>query len=105
MYTYPCSGTGGHTELVKIWNETTGNCAEAHWEGYTGDYHNISFNKTLILKKGGIYNYTIRTGSYPQIHHRDELEAVGGTGTIRCTKFVDANGKENNNWIPAIKLY
>jgi hypothetical protein len=105
MYTYACSGTGGHTEFVKIWNETTGDCAEAHWDGYIGDYHNIQFNKTLILKKGMIYNYTIRTGSYPQIHHRGELEAVGGTGTIRCTKFVDANGKEYNNWIPAIKLY
>ena len=105
MYTYPCSGTGGHTEFVKIWNETTGDCAEAHWDGYTGDYHNISFNKTLILKKGVIYNYTIRTGSYPQIQHTEtgELEVDGGT--ITCTKFTDANGKTYNNWIPAIKLF
>jgi hypothetical protein len=103
MYTYPCVGTGGHTELVKIWNETTGDCAEAHWDGYIGDYHNISFNKTLILKKGVIYNYTIRTGSYPQIHHRDELEVA--SGIIKCTKFTDANGKGYNNWIPAIILY
>ena len=103
MYTYACSGTGGHTEYVKIWNETTGVCAEAHWDGYIGDYHNISFDGTLILKKGVIYNYTIRTGSYPQIHHRDELEVDGGI--IRCTKFTDANGKVYYNWIPAIKLY
>ncbi|MCK4731674.1 MAG: DUF3344 domain-containing protein, partial [Methanophagales archaeon] len=105
IFTYACSGTGGHTEYVKIWNESTGDYAEARWSGYVVDYHNISFDGTLILKKGVIYNYTICTGSYPQIHHRDELEAVGGTGTIRCTMFVDANGKEYNNWIPAIKLY
>ena len=103
MYTYPCQSTGGHTELVKIWNETTGDCAEAHWDGYIGDYHNISFNRTLVLKKGVIYNYTIRTGSYPQIHHTHELTT--DNGTIRCTEFVDANGRLYKNWIPAIKLW
>ena len=103
MYTYPCQGTGGHTELVKIWNETIGDCAEAHWDGYVGDYHNISFNRTLILKKGVIYNYSIRTGSYPQIHHRDELEVEGGI--IRCDEFIDTNGKRYSDWIPAIKLF
>jgi hypothetical protein len=105
MYTTPCPGTGGHSAFVKIWNETIADCAEARWGGYTGDYLNISFNRTLTLKKGVIYNYTIRTGSYPQIHHRDELEVANGLGIIRCTKFVDVNGKEYNNWIPAIKLY
>ena len=103
MYTYPCVGTGGHTELVKIWNETTRDCAEAHWDGYIGDYLNISFNRTLILKKGVIYNYTIRTGSYPQIIHAKEFNATGGK--ITCTEFVDVNGKRYNNWIPAIKLF
>jgi len=102
MYTYPCPGTGGHTKLVKIWNETLGDGAEAHWDGYSGDYHNITFNRTLTLKKGVIYNYTITTGSYPQIHHRDELVVDGGM--IRCTKFTDANGKEYGSWIPAFKL-
>jgi archaellum component FlaG (FlaF/FlaG flagellin family) len=101
MYTYPCSGTGGHTEFVKIWNKTAEDYAEAHWDGYRGDYHNISLN--ITLKKGVIYNYTIRTGSYPQIHHREELPADGGV--IKCAKFTDANGKEYDNWIPAIKLY
>ncbi len=105
MYTTPCPGTGGHSEFVKIWNETAGDCAEARWDGYTGDYLNISFNRTLTLKKDVIYNYTIRTGSYPQIHHMDELEVDDGLGIIRCTKFVDVNGKEYNNLIPAIKLY
>jgi hypothetical protein len=105
MYTTPCPGTGGHSAFVKIWNKTIADCAEARWGGYTGDYLNISFNRTLTLKKGAIYNYTIRTGSYPQIHHRDELEVAKGLGIIRCTKFTDVNGKEYNNCIPAIKLY
>ena len=104
MYTYPCSGTGGHTEYLKIWNETTGDCAEAHWDGYVGDYHNISLNRTLTLKEGVIYNYTIRTGSYPQIIREHEYKNATG-GTITCTKFVDANGKEHNDWIPAIRLW
>jgi hypothetical protein len=105
MYTTPCPGTGGHSAFVKIWNETIADCAEARWDGYTDDYLNISFNRMLTLKKGVIYNYTIRTGSYPQIHHRDELEVANGMGIIRCTKFTDVNGKEYNNCIPAIKLY
>ncbi len=103
LYTYPCTGTGGHTEFAKIWNETTGDHAEAHWDGYIGDYHNISFNSTLTLKEGVVYNYTIRTGSYPQIHHTPALPTA--TGWINCTEFTDANGRRYNNWIPAIKLF
>jgi hypothetical protein len=103
MYTHACSGTGGHTESVKIWNDTTGECIEAHWNGYSGDYHDIAFNGTLTMKKGVIYNYTIRTGSYPLVHHRDELTL--GVGIIRCTNFTDANGKRYYDWIPAITLY
>ncbi|MCD6455653.1 MAG: hypothetical protein J7K81_02530 [Methanophagales archaeon] len=101
MYTYACTGTGGHSEFVKIWN-TTGWDVSATWNGYTGDWHTIVFSEPFTLKAGETYNYTIRTGSYPQIHHIDELDADGGT--IRCTKFVDANGKVYNNWIPAIRL-
>ena len=103
LYTYPCSGTGGHTEYAMIWNKTIGECAVAEWNGYIGDYHNISFNKTLTLEEGVIYNYTIRTGSYPQIIHESPFNATGGE--ITCTKFTDANGKEYNDWIPAIKLF
>ncbi|MBL7118158.1 MAG: DUF3344 domain-containing protein [Candidatus Syntrophoarchaeum sp.] len=103
MYTYPCSGTGGHTEFAKIWNETTGDCAEAHWNGYPGDYHNISFNKTLTLKKGVVYHYIINTGSYPQIYHTDALPTTNGW--INCTEFTDANGKRYTDWIPAIRLF
>jgi len=102
LYTYPCVGTGGHTEYAKIWNKTIGECAVAEWNGYIGDYHNISFNKTLTLEEGVIYNYNIRTGSYPQIIHEPSFNATGGT--ITCDKFIDANGKIYYDWIPAIRL-
>jgi hypothetical protein len=102
IYTYPCIWTGGHSEYVRIWNATWGG-VEAHWDGYTGDYHNLTFDSTFTLKSGETYNYTIRTGSYPQIHHTDELEV--DSGTIRCTKFTGANGKVYEDWILAIKLW
>ena len=104
LYTYPCSGTGGHTEYVRIWNNS-GLDRFATWDGYKGDWHNITFNDTFVLYTDEIYNYTIRTGSYPQIIHTDEREAEGGMGTINCTSFVDANGKVYNDWIPAIRLW
>lgn len=104
LYTYFCPGTGGHTECIKIWNETINEYAEAHWNGYIEeDYHNISFNEPLTLKKGVIYNYTIRTGSYPQIIHAKEYPAIGGV--IKCEEFIDVNGKRYTDWIPAIRLY
>lgn len=103
LYTYPCSGTGGHSEYIRIWNNSGWN-RTATWEGYDGDWHNLSFPNSFTLVAGETYNYTIRTGSYPQIHHTDNLEVASGTGKITCDKFVDANGKEYNDWIPAIKL-
>ncbi len=102
MYTYPCAGTGGHSEYVKIWNSTWN--VTANWSGYGGDWHNIIFDTSFILKKNESYNYTITTGSYPQIHHIDKLKAASGTGEITCEEFIDANGKVHKNWIPAIKL-
>jgi len=102
LYTYPCEGTGGHTESVKIWNTTDWNVT-AHWSGYNGDWHNISFDKSFTLLTNETYNYTIRTGSYPQIIHERDFNATGGT--ITCTEFTDVNGKRYENWIPAIKLY
>ena len=101
LYTYPCAGTGGHTEYARIWNSSWDG-AEAHWNGYKGDWHNISFNKTFTLLAGKTYNYTIRTGSYPQIIHESPFDATGGT--ITCDKFIDANGRIYYDWIPAIKL-
>jgi len=102
MYTYPCPGTGGHTEYIKIWNSTDWNVT-ATWEGYTGDWHNISFDEPFILQADEEYNYTIRTGSYPLIIHEQSKDVEGGT--ITCTSFVDANGKIYTDWTPAIKLY
>ena len=103
LYTYPCAGTGGHSEYVKIWNETWSG-VEATWTGYKGDdWHNITFDEPFILKEGETYNYTIRTGSYPQIIHAKEFNAT--RGKITCTEFVDANGKVYNDGIPAIRLW
>jgi len=102
LYTYPCEGTGGHTEYVRIWGN--GIDESASWDGYTGDWHNIVFSESFTLKAGKTYNYIIQTGSYPQIHRGHELE-LEGIGKISCTKFVDANGREHNDWIPAIKLW
>ena len=102
LYTYPCVGTGGHTEYIRIYNES-GTIAEANWTGYIGDWHNITFDKTVILLANKTYNYTIRTGSYPQIHHNASL--LTPNGWINCTKFTDANGRVYYDWIPAIKLW
>jgi len=52
-------------------NETWG--AEAKWEGYAGDWKNISFNRTVILINK-TYNLELITGSYPQIHHTKSLK-------------------------------
>ena len=101
LYTYPCSGTGGHTEYVKIWNNTGWNVT-ATWNGYSSDWHNITFNETFLLKDDEEYNVTIVTSSYPQIHHTDAL--LTSNGWINCTDFTDIDGKKYYNWIPAIKL-
>lgn len=105
IYTYSCPGTGGHTEYVAFYNATTGEeIANGTWNGYqgAGDYHYIEFDSPFILHASVIYNYNIRTGSYPQIIHEPGKEVTGGV--INCTEFTDANGKKYNNWIPAIRL-
>jgi hypothetical protein len=101
LYTYPCQGTGGHTERVTVWNET-GVIVNANWTGYTGDWHNITF-AAITLEAGESYNYSIHTGSYPQIIHARTANVTGGT--ITCTQFTDANGKVFYDWIPAIILF
>jgi hypothetical protein len=101
LYTYPCSGTGGHSKYVKIWNETWDG-VEAYWKGYQEDGHNIIFDPPFTLEAGTTYYYTIVTGSYPQIIHESSKEVTGGR--ITCTEFTDANGHSYNNWIPAIRL-
>jgi hypothetical protein len=102
LYTYPCTGTGGHTEYIRLWN-SSGLNVTAKWRGYAEDWHNVSFDTSFELKQGALYNYTIRTGSYPQIIHEHAYNATGGT--ITCTKFTDANGKIYSNRIPAIRLF
>jgi len=103
LYTYSCPGTGGHSEYMKIWNETRWNTI-ANWHGYKEDWHNISFDTpSFTLVEGETYNYTIKTGAYPQIHHTGNLTTP--YGVITCSEFRDANGKRYDNWIPAIKLF
>ena len=101
MYTYFCAGTGGHTEYVKIWNSTDWNVT-AHWNGYQGDWHYLTFNSSFTLHAHETYNYTIRTGSYPQIIHEHSWNAIGGV--ITCSEFIDSNGKRYAGGIPAIRL-
>jgi hypothetical protein len=101
LYTYPCSGTGGHSEHVRIWNDTWAGI-EASWTGYRGGWHSISFSESFTLVANETYSYTICTGSYPQIIHESPSNATGGT--ITCDKFIDANGRIYYDWIPAIRL-
>ena len=105
LYTYPCPGTGGHTEYVAFYSDPnrTEKITEGHWNGYASDWHNVSFSPFTMLAKHTYY-YTIKTGSYPQIHHAPVVEAEGGMGIINCSSFVDANGRSYTNWIPAIRL-
>jgi hypothetical protein len=102
LSTYPCSGTGGHIEYIKIWNNTGWNVT-AIWNGYKGDWQNVTFDAPFTLYAGTTYNYTLITGSYPQIHHNQTL--TNEYGTITCTRFRDANGKVYDDWIPAIRLW
>lgn len=104
MYTYPCVETGGHSERVAFYNSTTGEeIANGTWKGYAvGGYHYIEFDKEFVLHEGITYNYTIKTGSYPQIIHEHVFNTPDGE--ITCSSFVDANGKVYDDWIPAIRL-
>ena len=106
IFTYPCPGTGGHSEYVAVYNTTTGEeIANGMWKGYAGDWHNITFKEPFELQAGTIYNYTIKTGSYPQIIHATEPEYKATGGKITCDEFIDANGLVHENWIPAIRLW
>ena len=101
--TYACPGTGGHTEYAAFYNATTGEeIANARWSGYQGDYRHIEFDAPFTLHAKVTYNYTIKTGSYPQIIHAESKNLTGGV--INCTEFIDANGRRYSNWIPAIRL-
>ena len=105
MYTYPCAGTGGHSEWAAFYNSTTGEeIANGTWKGYAGgDYQYIEFENEFVLHEGVPYNYTIKTGSYPQIINAHVFNTMTD-GEITCTSFVDANDNVYDDWIPAIRL-
>ena len=104
MYTYPCAGTGGHSEYAAFYNAATGEeIANGTWKGYAaGNYHYIDFETPFDLHGNETYTYTIKTGSYPQIIHEKSKPVRGGT--ITCTEFRNANGETYEDWIPAIRL-
>ena len=107
LYTYPCAGTGGHTESIELYENDT-LIANGTWNGYKGDWQNITIHNLtggayVTLLKNYEYRYLIKTGSYPQIIHEHEYKKAIG-GTITCSEFTDANGKTYTDWIPAIRL-
>jgi len=102
LYTYPCAGTGGHTESIELYDENGELIANGTWDGYQSDWHNITITPSVTLLKDNVYRYIIKTGSYPQIHHNTSL--LTPNGWINCSEFIDANGKVYYNWIPAIRL-
>jgi hypothetical protein len=101
LYTYSCPGTGGHTEFVRTekgtWNVT------ASWDGYRGDWQTLTFDAPFTLWAEETYNYTLVTGSYPQIIHARNHTTLDGS-VITCTEFVDANNRRYTDWIPAMRL-
>ncbi len=101
LYTYPSSGTGGHSEYASFYYPNGSLVANGSWSGYQGDWHNITFIP-FTLESGITYNYTIITGSYPQIIHNSSYSNLAGT--ITNSEFIDANGRHYTGWIPAIRL-
>ncbi|HUV03315.1 MAG TPA: right-handed parallel beta-helix repeat-containing protein [Desulfobacteria bacterium] len=101
LYTYYCEGTGGHTKSIELY-ENTKPIASGVWQGYQGDWHNITLVSEVTLLEDHEYRYVIETGSYPQIIHTPGKVVTGGR--ITCEEFVDVNGKTYTDWIPAIML-
>jgi len=102
LYTYPCLGTGGHTESIELYDDGVP-LATGTWNGYVGDWHNVTLTSTVTLLKDHEYRYVIVTGSYPQIIHAESKDVTGGV--ITCEEFVDVNGVVYDDWIPAIRLW
>ncbi len=100
LYPYPCAGTGGHTESTRIYGNVVNENASRN--GYAEDGDKITFDSSFTLEAGKTYNYVIETGSYPQIHHTDNISTPAGF--ITCSEFRDVNGKRYSDWIPAIRL-
>jgi hypothetical protein len=101
LYTYACPGTGGHSKYVRIWGN--GIDVNATWNGYAGNWDTITFGEPFVtLVANMTYNYTIVTGSYPQIIHEKVFNAT--EGTITCNRFESANGRVYDQGIPAIRI-
>jgi hypothetical protein len=101
LYTYPCPGTGGHTESIALYNSSEP-LANGTWNGYVGDWHNLTITPQVTLEKDHEYRYVIKTGAYPQLHHRAAVQTAAGW--LNCTAFTDVNGKLHDPWVPAIQL-
>jgi len=97
LYTYPCPGTGGHTESLVLYDDGA-LLATGTWNGYVGDWHNVTITPPVTLQQGHVYRYVITTGSYPQMHHRATVQT--DAGWINCTAFTDANGRLQDAWVP-----
>ncbi len=104
LYTYPTVGTGGHAEYVELCNTSSSWCINATWAGYQGDYYNLTFPERFMLTEGYSYNYTLMTGSYPQVIHQENATTLDGS-LITCTLFVDVHGNEYDDRIPALWLF
>ena len=103
LLTYPCAGTGGHVESATFYNVTTDEeIANTSWNGYQGDYHNLTFPEQFTLEEGEAYRYEIVTGSYLLIIHKQNHTT--SDGFINCTSFVDVNGNVYDDWLPAFRL-
>jgi len=87
---------------VLIGNATWNVTAAGH-DYSSGDWQNITFNEPLVIRGNETYQYTLVTDSYPQLITGHTTIAVAG-GTMTCTEFVDANGQQHEDWIPAIRL-
>jgi len=103
VYTCSCPGTGGHSEFIEFFYPNGTSLGNASWNGYKGDWHNITFDEPIELEGNQTYNYILKTGSYPQIIHSDRVETPDGI--ITCHEFIDVNGRKHKNWIPAIKFF
>jgi hypothetical protein len=107
LYTYPCPGTGGHIKSIQL-RENNELVAYGEWEGYQSDWHNVTLHTVsgapyVTLLEDHEYTYTIYTGSYPQIVHKQNHTTLDRS-FINCTRFVASNGKVYYDWIPAIKV-
>jgi hypothetical protein len=60
MYTYPCAGTGGDTEYATIAYSNGTKLAEAHGNGYTGDWR--SYNPFGVCGRKRRAAYGLDTG-------------------------------------------